>query len=129
MALALGVYQVALAVVAYGRVRLPFLGTGPAARAHRAIGDSAIVIVALVALACLGYYGLGEASEETSYLVHAVAGFTLIGLLAVKVVIIRSGNYSWGRILPFLGTAILIALAVVWATVAPEVIGGEAGDA
>lgn len=128
VALVLGVYQVALAVVAYGKVKLPFLGTAPAARAHRFIGDSAVVIIVLVALVCLGYYGLGEASEETSYMVHAVAGFALIGLLAVKIVIIRSGNYSWGRILPFVGTGILLALAVVWTTVAPEIISGKIDD-
>jgi len=86
------------------------------------------VIIVLVGLGCLGYYGLGEAGEETSYLVHAVAGFALVGLLAVKVVIIRSGNYTWGRVLPYLGTAILVAIAVVWATVAPEIISGQIDD-
>lgn len=41
VALALGVYQLAVISVGYGKVRVPFLTAPPAFAAHRAVGDTA----------------------------------------------------------------------------------------
>jgi hypothetical protein len=49
VALALAVYQLVLISVAYGKVKLPFLGAPPASQAHRAVGDSIAVVLVVVA--------------------------------------------------------------------------------
>jgi hypothetical protein len=53
----LAVYQAALMAVGYGKLRLPFLAPLPASRAHRAIGDSVVVVTLTVALMCAVYFG------------------------------------------------------------------------
>jgi hypothetical protein len=58
--LALAVYQLLLAAVAYGKVRLPFLGAGTASWTHRASGDAIVVLTILVATACISFYGFEE---------------------------------------------------------------------
>ena len=60
VALALGVYQLALIAVAYGKVRLPFLDPPPAGRTHRAVGDTIVVLVVVVALICVSYFGFED---------------------------------------------------------------------
>jgi hypothetical protein len=67
--LALACYQLVLIAVGYRKLRPSFLQPRPATRAHRASGDAIVVIVVLVALMCLSYFGLED--DET---VHVVAG-------------------------------------------------------
>jgi Family of unknown function (DUF6529) len=50
---ALVVYQLVLAAVSYGKVRPGFLAAGPATWAHRAVGDTVLVLAVGVAIACL----------------------------------------------------------------------------
>lgn len=52
--LALAVYQALLMAVGYGKLRLPFLASGPASVAHRAVGDAIVVLVLVVGAFCLG---------------------------------------------------------------------------
>ena len=58
--LALACYQLVLIAVGYGKVRPSFLRSRPATRAHRAAGDAIVVIVALVALMCVSYFGFED---------------------------------------------------------------------
>jgi hypothetical protein len=44
VALALAVYQLVLISIVYGKLRLPFLSAPPASQAHRAVGDSIVVV-------------------------------------------------------------------------------------
>jgi len=53
VALALAVYQLVLIAVAYGKVRPGFLAAAPAGRAHRAVGDTIVVLVVITAFACI----------------------------------------------------------------------------
>lgn len=119
--MALATYQVFLMAVGYGRLRLPFLGAGPAARAHRAVGDSIVVLAAVVALMCVvnfgGYSAVGDAgpSQRGRVAVHVVAATSVLALLALKVMVVRAWR-RWDRFLPLIGLSLFVAFALVWAT-------------
>jgi hypothetical protein len=108
VALALAVYQLVLAAVAYGRVRPSFLDSRPAASAHRASGDAIAVILVVVAIMCLSYLGI-----EDDAAVHVVAGSALLAVLALKVVVIRWWHAA-SRFLPLLGTSVFLLLTLTW---------------
>ena len=90
--LALAVYQLLLAAVAYGWVRLPFLESHPASWAHRASGDAIVVLTVLVAVACVSYYGFEFEDEGGA---HAIFGAILLGVIALKVIAV-----GYGRVRP-----------------------------
>lgn len=104
---ALAVYQLVLIAVNYGKLRLPFLEPRPAGQAHRASGDAIALIVVVVALMCLSYFEYDEAG------LHAAAGVALIGVLALKIAVLRRWH-SLGRYLPVLGLLVFTLLAVTW---------------
>jgi hypothetical protein len=114
--LALAVYQLLLAAVAYGRLRLPFLEAGTASWTHRASGDAIVVLTILVATACLSYYGFEEGGA------HAVFGTALLGLLALKVFVVRVGG-RLSRLLPLLGVSVLALFGLTWWTSAGDFLG------
>ncbi|HWM64571.1 MAG TPA: DUF6529 family protein [Solirubrobacterales bacterium] len=113
--LALAAYQLLLAGVVYGRVRLPFLSPEAAAWTHRATGRVIVVLVAVVATMCLAFYGFEEGG------IHAVAGLVVLGVLAVKVLVVRLGRL--GRLLPVLGVSLAALLTIVWLTSAGDFLG------
>src|ERR687894_3071969 len=96
VATALAIYQVVLASIFYRKLRPRFLDAGPAAWTHRASGDTIAVLLIVVAIICLSYFGL----EDGAF--HAVTGFLLLVVLAVKVTVIRRWHAA-GRFLPVLG--------------------------
>jgi hypothetical protein len=107
---ALALYQALLMAVGYGKLRPRFLGPAPASRAHRAIGDAAVVIALLTSAACLSYFEI-----EDDNLGHVSAASALLIVLAFKIAIVR----RWlpgDRLLPWLGTAVLILFLLTWAT-------------
>lgn len=106
--MALAAYQLALIAIGYGKLRPPFLTAGPAARTHRAVGDAILVLVVVVALMCLSYFGL-----EDEGALHAATGAALLAVLAVKVAVIRWWHGA-SRLLPLLGGAAFLLLAATW---------------
>ena len=115
---ALAVYQLALIAVGYGRLRLVFLGWGPATRAHRILGDVVVILVVVVSVACLAVFGFDDDGAP-----HALSGAALGGVLALKVLVVRrSGGHS--RLLPVLGATIFVLLAFTWWTSAGSWLGG-----
>lgn len=110
VALALAVYQVVVIAVGYGRLRLPFLEAPPAFRAHRAVGDTAALLLLCVGVACVGVYGF-----EDDHAPHTIAGTALLVVLAVKIAVVRR-DFGLGRYLPVLGISVLLLLGVTWAT-------------
>jgi hypothetical protein len=116
----LAVYQVALMAVGYGKVRLPFLGPGPASTAHRAIGDAIVVITIVVALACFSHYGFGGDDGGA----HALLASALLAVLALKIVVIRWWH-GIARLLPFLGLSVFVLFALTWATSAGPFLFGD----
>ena len=119
VALALAVYQLVLIAVGYGKVRPPFLGARVASFTHRASGDVILVLVVVVALACLARFGLeGEHGG-----LHRFTGFALLVVLALKVAVIRRWH-GLGRFLPLLGASVFVLLAVTWLTSAGHFLAG-----
>jgi hypothetical protein len=116
--LALAVYQLLLAAVAYGWIRLPFLSSAPASWVHRASGDTIVVLTVTVALLCVGYYGFDEDGGA-----HAFVGYFVLGAIVVKVLAVRIGG-TLGRLLPLIGMALFVLLGVTWFTSAGDFLGG-----
>jgi hypothetical protein len=114
--LGLAVYQLFLAVIAYGWLRLPFLEAHSASWTHRASGDAIVVLTILVATACLSYYGFEDGGA------HAVLGCVLLGAIALKVLVVRAGG-RLSRLLPFLGVAVLALFGLTWLTSAGDFLG------
>jgi hypothetical protein len=108
---ALAVYQLVLIAVGYGKVRTPLLGPRAASWTHRASGDAIVVLIVLVGVACLAYYGFGE-DDRT---LHVVAGTALAVVIALKIAVIRWWH-GLGRLLPYLGIAVFVLLALTWLT-------------
>lgn len=111
----LAIYQVLLMSIGYGKLRLPFLNSRPASATHRAVGDSVVVVTLLIAFMCLTYFGWddgGHGSDEGSSL-HAIPGLLLIGVLALKIVVVRWWH-AMGRYLPALGTTVFVLFTVTW---------------
>src|SRR5262245_10787885 len=109
VATALAVYQVVLAAIGYRRLRV--IEAEPAFMTHRASGDTIAVLLVVVAVMCLSYFEL----EDSAF--HAVTGFLLLVVLAVKVVVIRWWH-SAGRFLPVLGITVFVLLVATWASTA-----------
>jgi len=113
---ALAVYQLVLAAVSYGKVRPRFLQAGPATWAHRASGDTILVLAALVATACIAYYGFEDGGA------HAVFGCLVLAALALKVIAARVGG-SHSPLLPWLGIALFGLFVATWLTSAGDFLG------
>jgi ABC-type phosphate transport system permease subunit len=110
VALALGVYQLAVIAVGYGKLRLPFLAAPPAFAAHRAVGDTIALLLLCTGVMCVSVDGF-----EDDEAVHAVAGTALLSVLAFKVSVVRR-DFGLGRFLPLLGISVFLLLCVTWAT-------------
>jgi hypothetical protein len=114
VALALAVYQLVLIAFGYGKLRAPFLEARPAAEAHRAVGDTIVVLLVITASMCIGWFGFeGDAS------LHIVAGIALLTVLAFKIVVVRWWH-ALGRYLPALGVSVWLLLALTWMTSAGD---------
>ncbi|HET9198263.1 MAG TPA: DUF6529 family protein [Solirubrobacterales bacterium] len=114
--LVLAVYQLALAAVSYGRVRTRLLESGPATWAHRASGDTILVLAVLVAVACIAFYGFEEGGA------HAVFGCLVLAALALKAVAVRVGGSS-SPLLPWIGVALFVLFTATWLTSAGDFLG------
>jgi hypothetical protein len=114
--LALAVYQLVLAAVSYGKVRPRFLESGPATWAHRASGDTILVLAVLVAVACISFYGFEEGGA------HAVFGCLVLAALALKVAAVRVGGSS-SPLLPWIGAALFALFLATWFTSAGNFLG------
>lgn len=114
--LALAAYQVLLATVAFGWLRVASLAPASASWSHRASGDAIVVLTAVVAVMCVGYEGFEESGA------HAVVACALLAALAVKVVAVRLGGRV-GRALPVLGSAVLVLFALTWLSSAGDFLG------
>jgi hypothetical protein len=118
VAAALAVYQLVLIAIGYGKVRPPFLGARVASFTHRASGDVILVLVVVVALACLARFGFDDDAG-----LHRFTGFALLVVLGLKVAVIRWWH-GLGRFLPVLGTCVFVLLALTWLTSAGHFLAG-----
>ena len=109
VATALAVYQIVLAAIGYRKLRI--IEATPAFTTHRASGDTIAFLLIVVAIMCLSYFEL----EDSAF--HAVTGFLLLVVLAVKVVVIRWWHTA-SRFLPALGITVFALLVATWASTA-----------
>ncbi len=114
--LGLAIYQLLLAAVAYGWIRVRFLEAAVASWVHRASGGAIVVLTILVATACLSFYGFEEGGA------HAVFGCVLLGAIALKILVVRAGG-AFSRLLPLLGVSVLTLFALTWLTSAGDFLG------
>ncbi len=105
---ALAIYQLILATVGYGKLRPRFLGSGPAFLTHRASGDVIVVLLLVVGAMCLA---TGEDEDDAAF--HAVTGWVLLGVVTLKVIVVRWWHGA-GRLLPLLGSAVFLLLGLTW---------------
>lgn len=121
---ALAVYQVLLMAVGYGKLRLPFLRPRAASLAHRAAGDTIVVVAVCVAIMCVSSFGFeDEDGEELRAAAHVTAGSLLLVVLALKISVVR-WLHRWGRFLPHLGLTVFVLFVVTWATSAGDYLWG-----
>ncbi len=116
IALALAVYQLVMAAVGYGRLRVGPLRAGPAFAAHRAVGDAIALVMLITGVMCLSVYGYEDDARG-----HAIAGTALLAILAFKVSVVRR-DFGLGRRLPVLGLTVFALLVVTWSTSAAGVL-------
>ena len=116
VALALGVYQLAVIAVGYGKLKLPFLAAPPAFKAHRAVGDTIALLLLITGLMCVSVYGF-----EDDKATHAIAGTALLAVLALKVSVVRR-DFGLGRYLPVIGLSVFALLCLTWLTSAGVVL-------
>lgn len=104
----LALYQVVLMAVGYRKLPLPFLSARAASKAHRAVGDSIVVLTVLTALMCIGYF---EVEDEN--VVHVMLGTLLLAVLALKISVVRGWvrRDAW---LPWLGITVFLLFAATW---------------
>jgi hypothetical protein len=114
--LAFALYQLVLAAVSYGKVRPRFLESGPATWAHRASGDTILVLAVIVAIACVSFYGFEEGGA------HAAFGCLVLAALAAKVIAVRLGGSS-SPFLPWIGIALFALFAATWLTSSGDFLG------
>ena len=112
----LAVYQIALIVVGYGKIKLPFLSSRAAFFSHRTMGDAIVPVALSVALACVAYFeeAFGEAT------LHGVLGILLFAVLAFKIAVIHRWR-SLDRFLPLLGSSVFVLFVLTLFTA----LGGD----
>ena len=76
---ALAIYQLVLAAIGYGKIRVPFLANPAALRGHRAIGDTIFALAIITGGMCLSVYGFEDDGG-----IHAIAGAIVLGALVVR---------------------------------------------
>ena len=116
---ALAVYQVFLMSVGYGKLKLPFLKPRPASFTHRAVGDVIVVVTLVIAFMCVGYFGF---DDDGAF--HAVTGGLLIGVLALKIAVLRWWH-SLSRYLPLMGLTVFALFVVTWVSSAGSALAGD----
>lgn len=114
----LAVYQLCLAAIFYGKVRVPVLAGRVAAVTHRSSGDAICVVVVLIGLMCVSGYQIGDALEHrgTRVAAHVVVSTLLVVVLATKVMVVRFGGKRLSRVLPYFGGSVLLLFVGSWAT-------------
>ena len=84
-----------------------------AARVHRISGRVAVTLGAVVALSCLA--GPAGPTSPTRVLLHSIFGTLVFVILTVKFAVLKLLK-SGGDLLPWIGSALFLAFAAIWAT-------------
>lgn len=126
---ALAVYQVFLMAIGYGKLRLPMLRSKAASFTHRTIGDTVLVLTLVVTWMCVGYFGISDGieharpGEEVRVAVHVASALALLGVLTLKVIVVRWWH-ALGRFLPHFGLTVFSLFVIVWVSSAGDYLWG-----
>ena len=126
----LALYQVVLMAVGYGKLKVKALAPKPASLAHRAVGDTIVLITALVAYMCVSYFEVEDGieyardGETTRATIHVFSATALLSVLALKIVIIRWWH-RMGGLLPLLGLSVATLFLITWVTSAGNYLWGS----
>jgi hypothetical protein len=107
--LALAAFQLYSALWIYER--MPGRKPGWLRRAHRASGYAAIALSLPIAYHCLLAYGFRDFDPRT--VVHSIAGCLFYGVVAAKVIVVRSRRLP-GWALPVAGGTLVTLVVVLW---------------
>ena len=105
--------QVLLAARLWGVTPFPSIGSAAAARAHRIVGRTALLVAVLVAVSCVA--GPAGPTSPTRVLLHSVFGTLVFVILAAKFALLRVLRRG-DDLLPWIGTALFLTFAGIWAT-------------
>jgi hypothetical protein len=81
---------------------------------HRWSGRVAVLLTVPVLIHCI--YALGFQAYSARVLVHSVFGCLFYGVFVAKMLTLTRGNAMPRWVLPSLGVAVFVALAIVWLT-------------
>jgi hypothetical protein len=114
IAVVLAIVQISTGARIYGRLAgvLPF-GPDAAARVHRWSGRLAVLVTLPIVFHCITI--LGFQTVDARVAVHSVVGSFLYGVLAAKLLVLRSRAFP-GWTLPVAGGTLFAVLAVMWIT-------------
>jgi hypothetical protein len=114
IAIALALVQVSTGARIFGRLSgvLPF-GPGTAARVHRWSGRLAVLVTLPIVFHCITI--LGFQTTDARVAVHSVVGSFIYGVLAAKLLLVRSRSFP-GWALPLAGGTLFAVLATIWLT-------------
>jgi hypothetical protein len=85
---------------------------------HRASGDAIVVLLVVVGVMCVSYFGV-----EDEAVLHSVASAALFLVLSMKILVLRRWPAA-NRLLPPLGILVFTLLAVAWLTSAGSFLAG-----
>src|SRR5260370_40687865 len=111
--IALAGLQVALAAGFYEVATLPGIPPATATRVHRVSGRIAIGLGLVVAFTCLA--GPAGPTSPTRVLLHSIFGTLVFVILTLKFAVLKVLR-SGGGALPYIGTALFLGFAAIWAT-------------
>lgn len=114
LAIALALVQITTGARIFGRLQavLP-LGPGTAARVHRWSGRLAVLVTLPIVFHCVTI--LGFQTTDARVAVHSIVGSFVYGVLAAKLLVLRSRDFP-GWLLPVAGGTLFSVLAVMWLT-------------
>ena len=97
----------------------PPISAASAARVHRVSGRLAVTLGAVVAFTCLA--GPAGPLSPTRVLLHSIFGTAVFVILTVKFAVLKVLR-SGGNALPYIGTALFLGFAGIWATTVADYV-------
>ena len=116
---ALAGFQVLLAARFWQVSPFPNISGGTAARLHRVSGRIALVLAVVVAISCVA--GPAGPTTPTRVLLHSIFGTAVFAVLIAKFLILKVLKKG-DKALPFVGSALFLVFAAIWATTVADYI-------
>jgi hypothetical protein len=113
-------FQIFLAARFWEVTTFPPLRTSAAAAVHRWNGRVTLTLATLVAISCVA--GPAGPLSPTRVMLHSIFGTFVFVVLVTKFTILRVLRKGT-KVLPYVGTALFLTFAVIWATSVADYVG------